>query len=202
MNEREKILNFAFEKFTSEGYYKTTMDDLATELRMSKKTIYKYFTSKQEIVNAVVDKLMNFAKGEVLPIIHSETNSVEKLVEISRFFFKISSRLSSKFVEDIRSYDLELWKKIHDFRSKMIFENFQVLLDQGKKEEYIIDRPTIIMVTMFVTTIREVVNPDFIINNNFSLAEAGRITLELFHNAILTKKGRKIYKQYITGMVQ
>ncbi len=41
--EKEKIIEFAAQKFMDGGFYKTTMDDLAAKLRISKKTIYKNF---------------------------------------------------------------------------------------------------------------------------------------------------------------
>ena len=40
--EKDRILNFAITKFHAEGFYKTSMDEIARELQISKKTIYKY----------------------------------------------------------------------------------------------------------------------------------------------------------------
>ena len=44
--ERERILNYSINKFHAEGFYKTSMDEIARDLQISKKTIYKYFQSK------------------------------------------------------------------------------------------------------------------------------------------------------------
>ena len=47
MKEKEKIANYSKDVFFKSGFYKITMDEIAQGLRMSKKTIYKYFPSKK-----------------------------------------------------------------------------------------------------------------------------------------------------------
>ncbi|MBL7128958.1 MAG: helix-turn-helix transcriptional regulator, partial [Ignavibacteria bacterium] len=49
-DDRDKILNFARQKFHREGFYKISMDEIAKELHVSKKTIYKYFPSKEKLL--------------------------------------------------------------------------------------------------------------------------------------------------------
>ena len=51
MITREKIIELISEKFFREGFSRTTMDEIATDLHMSKKTIYKFFSSKEELLN-------------------------------------------------------------------------------------------------------------------------------------------------------
>ena len=53
MEIKDKIVELGEEKFFREGFYKTRMDDVAIELRMSKKTIYKYFPTKTDLVMEV-----------------------------------------------------------------------------------------------------------------------------------------------------
>ena len=47
MEEKNKIIERTEDKFFRDGFYKTTMDEIATDLSMSKKTIYKFFPSKE-----------------------------------------------------------------------------------------------------------------------------------------------------------
>lgn len=55
MEETDKILEVSQETLFREGFNKTTMDVIASELKMSKKTIYKYFPSKNDLVMAVAN---------------------------------------------------------------------------------------------------------------------------------------------------
>jgi len=58
MEEQNKIIELTEEKFFRDGFYKTTMDEVASELKMSKKTIYKFFPSKDDLVTAIARHFM------------------------------------------------------------------------------------------------------------------------------------------------
>ena len=51
--DRKKILEHSRRKFHAEGFYKISMDEIAGDLRISKKTIYKHFPSKEELLKAI-----------------------------------------------------------------------------------------------------------------------------------------------------
>jgi len=62
--ERLRILEHSMEKFKSVGFIKISMDEIASDLKMSKKTIYKYFHSKEELVEKSLETLMHSFKSE------------------------------------------------------------------------------------------------------------------------------------------
>jgi AcrR family transcriptional regulator len=53
-NAKERITQAAFKTFTKKGYHKTTMDDIAKELGVSKGALYQYFKNKKELLNEIV----------------------------------------------------------------------------------------------------------------------------------------------------
>ncbi|MCK5457664.1 MAG: helix-turn-helix transcriptional regulator, partial [Melioribacteraceae bacterium] len=69
--EKHKILLFASEKFFRDGFRKVSMDELAKEMKISKKTIYRHFASKEEIVEATVDSLQTNLKRAIDQIINN-----------------------------------------------------------------------------------------------------------------------------------
>ena len=60
-----KILEAATDRFMAAGLYKVTMDEIASDLRMSKKTVYKFFPSKELLLKAIVQSLMHRVESEV-----------------------------------------------------------------------------------------------------------------------------------------
>jgi hypothetical protein len=72
---------------------------------------------------------------------------------------------------------------------------FGSILDQGKKEGLVVDKPNIIVLTVMFGGIRSVINPDFLLNNKFSATEAGKICLDIVISGILTEEGRKIFNK-------
>ena len=200
MDDQTKIIEQIEDKLFKEGFYKTTMDDVASELGMSKKTIYKFFPSKDELVMAIAKHFMNGMKTKILPALSSDKNAIEKLAELINILAKASDKISPKRMDEIRRYFPNLWNEIDSFRTKMMFGNITKVIEQGKKEGLFIDYPTNIVMNVLVASVRNIVNPDFILNNNFSIIEAARYAFRIIIGGIVTDKGKKIFNQTINKM--
>ena len=197
MDEQVKIIEQIEDKLFSEGFYKTTMDDVASELGMSKKTIYKFFPSKEDLVMAIAKHFMNRMKSKILPSLNSDKNAIEKLGELIKILAGASEKISKKRMEEMKRHFPAIWNEIDSFRTKMMFENITKIINQGKEEGLFIDYPTSIIMNMLVASVRSVVNPDFILNNNFSIIEAARYAFKIIIGGIVTDKGKKIFNQTI-----
>lgn len=200
MEDQKKIIELTEEKFFRDGFYKTTMDEVASELKMSKKTIYKFFPSKDDLVTAIARHFMEGLKSKILPALNSEKNAIEKLAELIQILAKVSTKISSKKMEEIRQHYPKLWNEIDNFRTRMMFANITKVIDQGKAEGLFIDYPTPIVMNTLVSAVRSIVNPEFILNNNFSIGEAALYVFKVVIGGIVTDKGRKIFNNTINKM--
>ncbi len=193
--EKEKYLKQIEERYLKEGFYKTSMDSLAAELQMSKKTIYKYFPSKENIVEAIVSDITSRVSGNIEQILRTDQNAVEKIVNVLQMLVQNLLRFSDKWLNDLRIHMPHLWKQVDEFRTKRMYATLSVIIEQGKREELIIDKPNEIIITLFISSMRGVVNPDFLYYNKFSYDEAVKITFEILFNGILTKKGKELFRK-------
>jgi AcrR family transcriptional regulator len=200
MEDRTKIVEMTEEKFFRDGFYKTTMDEVASELKMSKKTIYKFFPSKEDLIMAIAKHFMEGLKNKVVPALSSDKNAIEKLAELNGILAKVSQKISSNRMDEIKTYFPNLWNEIDNFRTKMMFLNITKVIDQGKVEGLFIDYPTPIIMNTLVSSVRAIVNPEFILNNNFSISEAALYTFKVVIGGIVTDKGRKIFNKTINKM--
>jgi len=191
--EKQKIFEFAIDKFLREGFYKTTMDDFASQLRISKKTIYKYFSSKDELVKEVIFSFLSSRAAQIKAIVDSDENAVSKFFKLVEYLGSMIIKFSDKWIYDIQQYTPALWKEIDKFRAKMMYANLMKIIRQGINEGYFVDKPPEIVVTIFVSSVRGTVNPDFIMNNKFSVVTALDTTLEILMNGIMSDKGKKIF---------
>ena len=64
--DRSKILEHSRKKFHAEGFYKTSMDEIAKDLHISKKTIYKHFPSKEELLRAITNDTTFIIKNKIV----------------------------------------------------------------------------------------------------------------------------------------
>jgi len=200
MEEQNKIIDYSEEKFFKDGFYKTTMDEVASELRMSKKTIYKFFPSKEDLVMAIAKHFMKKLKGKILPALNSDKNAIEKLGELITILAGVSDKISTKRMEEMKRHFPSIWNEIDKFRTEMMFGNITKVINQGKKEGLFLDYPTSIIMNMLVASIRTIVNPDFILHNNFSIIEAARSAFKIIIGGIVTEKGKKVFNQTINKM--
>jgi len=200
MEDRTKIVELTEDKFFREGFYKTTMDEVASELKMSKKTIYKFFPSKDDLVTAIARHFMEGLKSKIVPALNSEKNAIEKLAELNHILAKVSTKISTKRMDEIKQHLPKLWDEIDAFRTKMMFLNITKVVDQGKAEGLFIDYPTPIIMNTLVSSVRAIVNPEFILNNNFSISEAALNVFKVVIGGIVTDKGRKIFNKTINKM--
>lgn len=198
--EKQKILDGSTKVFMQEGFYKTPMDEIAKRLRISKKTIYKYFESKEILVKEVVHNFLLQNKSIIQDILDSDDDAVTKAFNLFQHLGKILLNIRNKWLEDIQGHYQSLWKEIDEFRTKMMLANISRLINQGKNEGYIVDYPTDIIVMFFVSSIRGIINPDFIIQRKLEPESIMKPTINLLMNAILTEKGKEFFNKLQPGV--
>ncbi|HBK81982.1 MAG TPA: TetR family transcriptional regulator [Flavobacterium sp.] len=82
---KEHILNKAIEMFLSLGFKSVTMDDIAAEMGISKKTIYLHYSNKDTLVKAVTSNLFETISSGIDAIITANTNPIEEWFKIKDF---------------------------------------------------------------------------------------------------------------------
>lgn len=197
IDDRTKILVYAQSKYLKEGFYKIPMDSLAVEMRMSKKTIYKYFPTKEKLVEEVARFTMNTIAGKVDDIISSDLDAVAKIANLFELIGTFITHVSENWLSDIKIHMPVIWEKIDAFRTKKIYSVFSTIIEQGKREEVFLDKPSEIIITIFVASVRAIVNPEFLYHNKFSYKEAMDICLGILFNGILTEKGKKLFNKFM-----
>ena len=98
MNNREKLINVAKEKFIAFGSKHTTMDEIAELLGISKKTIYACFSSKEELIIESIKELINEFKIDIEPILKSDKSALNKIIEIYEVIFKYVIKFKPSFI--------------------------------------------------------------------------------------------------------
>ena len=85
---KHKILDTSKELFLNLGFKSVTMDEIASKLGVSKKTIYKYFENKTELVAAVTEYMFDNVSFGIDTICELKMNPIEEIFSIKRFVMK------------------------------------------------------------------------------------------------------------------
>jgi len=196
--EQDKIFSYAKSLFLKEGFYKITMDNLASGLKVSKKTIYKYFGSKELLVESIVESIKNDVSGRLDIICKSGENAILKLINLNKLLSTMLIELDDRWINDLRIHLPSLWKEIDEFRTKRLNGTFSTIINEGQKGKLIKNVPAEMIVMIFLSTLRGVINNEFLLNSKFSYKDAIETSLEVLFNGILTSKGQKIFNKKIT----
>lgn len=194
-SERNKILDYVSEKFMREGFYKSSMDSLANELHRSKKTIYKHFSSKDKLVEAVVVGFISATSEKIESVIQLEDDSLSKALRLFEIMRMVATKLSDSWVRDIKIHMPKLWERIDEFRTKRAYAVLGTIIQQGQAEGMIIDKPAELIIHLFVSSLRSIVNPDFLYYQKMNYKEAIQHTFEILFSGILTPKGKKEFNK-------
>jgi AcrR family transcriptional regulator len=198
-SEKERLKYFCQELFLREGFYKISMDEIARDLKMSKKTIYKYFPTKQLLVKEVVFDFIENNKKTIKEIVEQKQDAVTKFHFMIQFVAEILMRGGEKLFGEVQKHMPDLWKEIDAFRVRLMGENISKIIEQGKKEKYFIKIPTALVLNIFISALRGVVTPQFLMNNKFSAVEALNYTIKILMLGIVTEKGKKIFNRLHIG---
>lgn len=193
VSEKDKILYFTHAKFITEGFYKTTMDEIARDLQISKKTIYKHFDTKEMLLEEVCNMRISFMTDKIDQIVESDENSITKFLKIINLHKSLMMNCSNSWFKDLQIHAPDCLKKFNDVREIKLMNVLARLVEQGKKEKAIANVPTQILITAMLGAVDSVTRGDFILNSKFSFHDAIRITAEIFFNGILTDTGREKY---------
>lgn len=200
--EKGKILEFTTNRFLKEGFYKTSMDSIASELQMSKKTIYKHFSTKEELVEAIALNFISAVKGKIDSVISMEEDSLTKALKLFETMGMVAMKLSDSWVNDIQIHLPGLWEKIDEFRTKKANAALGSIIRQGQDEGMIIEKPAELIIFLFVNSIRSIVNPNFLYYNKFNFKEAFQHVFEILFNGILTPKGKKQFDKIFSQVIK
>jgi AcrR family transcriptional regulator len=195
MNEKEKILAYTFEIIIKEGIRRTTIEKLARDMGIGKNKIYTYFPTKDVLLKKSFIYITKGIRKQISTVFENKDNAIQKLVNWFNVLSVQIMRFNQKFLIDVQIHYPEVWISIDKFRKEMAYEVVTKLIEQGKKEKLFVDFPTEILVTIFIGAFRAVINPEFLLNHNYSAKEAFTITYKILLNAILSDKGKILLKK-------
>lgn len=191
VTEKEKILYFTHAKFITEGFYKTTMDEIAKDLQMSKKTIYKHFDSKELLLSEVCDMRIGLMNEYLEDVVESNDDAITKFLRILHKQKSMALNCSPAWFKDLEVHAPHLRKKFDIVRKEKVTKLLEKLLEQGKKERVVQNIPVDIIITALNGAMEAVTHADFVLNSKYSFHEAMRITAEIFFNGFLTQLGNE-----------
>ncbi|NNE54961.1 MAG: TetR/AcrR family transcriptional regulator, partial [Flavobacteriales bacterium] len=129
-----QIIEGASAIFMKYGIKSVNMDDVAKNLRISKKTLYKYVSDKSDLLRKALNVHGQLEDSTIRSICNKNLNAIDELFEISHFIGNMLKEIHPSIHFDLEKYHPELWNELLDSRHKMVYECTYANLKKGIAE--------------------------------------------------------------------
>jgi len=191
MNRDQRIQNHILKQaqklFFRKGYRKVTVDEIASAMSISKKTIYKHFSSKKEILEKTFDLYKENITEDINRILEDQDLAFpEKLKKVLSSIGVNLSGMNAILFKDIHEYVPDLWERIRTYKYEAAYLRFNKLIEEGRKYGYIkkeVNRA--VVVALYASAIEYLLDPVFIKSLPDELNhEIPSLAIDVFDNAI------------------
>lgn len=192
-----RILRQAREHFFVHGYCACTMDDLAAELGMSKKTLYVHFPGKESIMRAVLDQLGREVRADAEELLaNRQLGFSEKLRGFAEGMVQRLALLNPRTLRDLQRFAPELYALTVELRQKNIPYIFGRFIEEGKLTGKVRDDvDAAFAVEFFLQAMIGLIHPATLDRLNLAPREVLPRAIDLFFGGLLTPAGRKEHEK-------
>jgi len=202
MASREHILKISCDLFLHRGCKSVTMDDIASEVGISKRTRYEQFKDKTQLLHECI-MLMGRRDEEKIRELHSKSaNVLEFLFSIHKYRAESRMSIYENFFQEVRKFYPDVYEGIISRLRRSHFSGTREMILQGKEQGLFLPR---LDVDMAATVISEIIN---VINNtklgvdvNFNRKDFVKNAMFIFLRGMSTKVGVEIIDRFLDSNV-
>lgn len=193
---KDRIIQAASELFMRNGIRSVSMDDIATHLAMSKKTLYKWFENKDQIVLATMQQHLEREEScsQQAP---TAANALEEMFHLMQWHRQMIAELHPSIFYDLQKYHPQAWSLFTEHKNTFVLRKVAEGLRRGMAEG--VFRPDLDVEVLSRLRLAEI---DLCFDNNvfphrqFELQHLHITCLEHFLLGIASLKGHKLINQY------
>lgn len=197
MEAQEKILKTSLALFFKYGIKHVTMDDIAKEIGMSKKTIYQFYKEKDELVNQLCEIEMHGKETLFNSFSHDAKDPIHEIILISDSMRLMMQNINPIFFLDMQKFYPTAFKRFQFFKESCVYQNVVSNIKRGIE----------------LGIYRDEIDPEFaaryrlaqvdllMFGNAFSFEKISfikthELVLDMFVYGLCTEKGHKMLSKY------
>jgi len=197
---REKIILKSAELFLTLGFKSVTMDDIANEMGISKKTIYVHFQNKTKLVEAVTFTVFeNICQG-IDGICEDSQNPIEELYDIKMYVMQYLKNEKTSPQYQLKKYYPQIYQRLHFKQFEKMHESVKESIQKGVDTQLF--RPDIdvdFISRMYFNGMVGIKDETIFPQSLFTMDYLMESYLEYHLRAIVTEKGLKILDKFINN---
>ncbi len=197
MEIKERIKQKADELYRRYGIKSVTMDEIASQLGVSKKTIYQSFSDKNELVDAVIVDLLNYNKDCCKKDKATAQNAIEEVYLAMEMLESMFENMNPSILFDMERNHPATYEKFKKHKYNFLFHLVKENIERGKREE--LYRPEIntdVVATVRLETMMMPFNENLFPKSKYSLVFLEQQLIEYYLFGLVSLKGYKLVAKY------
>ena len=197
METKERIAAKAEELFMQYGIRSVSMDDIANNLGMSKKTLYQYFADKDELVEAVVDGHIDIVEGDCMNCRKDAKDAIHEIFLTMEHIMEEFNNMNPMLLYDLEKFHFKAYQRFKNYKDKFLLQIIRSNIEWGIKEElYRADLNVDVLSKYRIESIMIPFNVAVFPPGKYNLAKTSQIMIENFTYGLATIKGHKLIQKY------
>jgi AcrR family transcriptional regulator len=195
---KERIKLAAHDLVMQYGIRSVSMDDIATQLGMSKKTIYLYFKDKDELVEAIVVAVLSKNQQACTKDKDEAENAVHEVFLAMDMMVEMFNSMNPSIIFDMQKYHPAAFQKFLLHKNDFLYNMMKHNLERGIAEELYRPEINVEMMARFrVESMLLPFNPEFLRKVKCNLLEVEQQVITHWVYGLVTSKGYKMVLKYI-----
>jgi AcrR family transcriptional regulator len=194
---RERISSKAHELIMKYGIRSVSMDDIANALGISKKTIYQFFSDKDELVGAIVEEILRKNQGSCNNYLEHSENAIDEVWKAKELMRETFVNMNPSVLFDMQKYHPKAFTRFLKHKNDFLYTVVKNNIERGIAEELYRSEINIDILTRFrLESMFMPLDPDFFSKLKHSILEVEEQLMEHFLFGIATLKGHKLILKY------
>jgi AcrR family transcriptional regulator len=196
-SSESRILRKAEELFLKYGYSRVTVDEIAGELGMSKKTIYSHFSGKKALMRTVVRlNQEGLVAGVDAVLAEGNRGYAEKLKAVFGILSGFFSKITEVFLADMKRHCPDILRQINDFKKRMSSERIARILNEGMKNGMIrTDMNPDLLGRIYMRIFETLILPENPEEAVYPAIDMFDAVIRILYGGVLTDAGRKSFEK-------
>lgn len=173
------------------------MDDVASRLSVSKKTLYQHFENKDQLVLEAIRFHMDNEMGHFNRVAEEATDAIDELINITMCMREHVFKINPSLLFDLKKYHSEAWNVFQDFKKSFIVDQIKNNIIRGIEEGFY--RPDIdprVIAILRIETVQLAFDDNIYPSVDFDFSAVQMQILSHFTHGLLSEKGRKAYANH------
>ncbi|MGB5418996.1 TetR/AcrR family transcriptional regulator [Algibacter sp.] len=197
---REKIKQKAAEMFLTLGFKSVTMDDIAQEMGISKKTIYVHFSNKTKLVEAVTFEVFESICEGIDGICNTSPNPIQELYDIKLFVMQYLKNEKESPQYQLKKYYPQIYQRLHVKQFEKMHGSVKLSLQKGIELKLFRSNINIDFISrMYFTGSTSIKDSNFFPPEIYDMDYLLESYLEYHLRAIVTENGIQLLNKFITS---